>query len=313
MTHAATSHSGWNIEPNTPRFWITLGACFVLVMLGGLFAGLTIGLMSLDVTNLQIIINSGNPKQVKYAKKILPLRKKGHWLLSTLLISNVIVNETLPILTESLYSGGWISVAISSALIVIFGEIIPQSICSRYGLAIGAYFSWLVQLLMYLEAFIAYPIALVLDWLLGEHNGYNYRRQELKALVGLLHHANSQYKLEDDEVKIVQSVLDMRDKKVQDIMTLINGVYMLSIDEIIDFNCLKGIAEAGHSRIPVYKGNDRSIIIGMILVKSLISIHYKDTQVDFRLRDSPELIFGLPVISELMPIFDLINLFQEGK
>ena len=312
MTH---HESGWNIDPNTPEFWITIGACVFLVLLGGLFAGLTIGLMSLDVTNLQIICDSGTPEQRKYAKRILPLRKKGHWLLSTLLIGNVIVNETLPILTESLYTGGWISVAVSSGLIVIFGEIIPQAVCSRYGLAIGSYFAWLVNILMYLFAFITFPIAKLLDWLLGEHVGYNYRRQELKALVGLLHHANSQYKLEDDEVNIIQSVLELRDKKVQDIMTPIENTFMISVDSKIDASCLKQIADGGHSRIPVYKGTDRENIIGMILVKSLISLHFQPQEegVTANLRNMPGMIIGLPVISEQMPIFDVINLFQEGK
>eukprot|EP00835_Amoeboradix_gromovi_P005356 NODE_495_length_7749_cov_0.107974.p4 type:complete len:312 gc:universal NODE_495_length_7749_cov_0.107974:1419-2354(+) len=311
MTHS--SHSGWNKDVNTTEFWVTITACVVLVLLGGIFAGLTIGLLSLDVTNLQVLIDSGDPQQKKYAKKILPLRKKGHWLLSTLLISNVIVNETLPILTESLYTGGWISVAVSSGLIVIFGEIIPQAVCSRYGLAIGAYFAWFVNLLMYLLAFITWPIAMLLDWLLGPHIGYNYRRQELKALVGLLHHAQSQYKLESDEVQIIQSVLDLRDKKVFDIMTPIDNVYMISVDSVINDDLLKDIANAGHSRIPVYRGIQKGSIIGMILVKSLIRLLYNQANKEIRLRDVPDLIIGTPVISEQMPIFDVINLFQEGK
>jgi len=53
-------------------------------------------------------------------------------------ISNVIVNETLPIVFDSVLGGGWPAVVLSTALIVIFGEIIPQAACVRYGLPIGA-------------------------------------------------------------------------------------------------------------------------------------------------------------------------------
>jgi CBS domain containing-hemolysin-like protein len=52
--------------------------------------------------------------------------------------SNVIVNETLPIVFDSVLGGGWPAVVLSTALIVIFGEIIPQAVCVRYGLPIGA-------------------------------------------------------------------------------------------------------------------------------------------------------------------------------
>ena len=58
--------------------------------------------------------------------------------MATLMYSNVIVNETLPIVFDSVLGGGWPAVVLSTALIVIFGEIIPQAACVRYGLPIGA-------------------------------------------------------------------------------------------------------------------------------------------------------------------------------
>ena len=68
------------------------------------------------------------------------LHKGKHWVLVTLLLGNVIVNETLRIVLdgEMRGQGGWIAVLISTCLVVVFGEIIPQSVCAKYGLAIGA-------------------------------------------------------------------------------------------------------------------------------------------------------------------------------
>lgn len=34
--------------------------------------------------------------------------------------------------------GGWLAVVISSAAIVIFGEVLPQALCAQYGLRVGA-------------------------------------------------------------------------------------------------------------------------------------------------------------------------------
>lgn len=59
-------------------------------------------------------------------------------MLCTLLLSNVVVNESLPIVFDSVLGGGWPAVVLSTALVVIFGEIIPQAVCVRYGLPIGA-------------------------------------------------------------------------------------------------------------------------------------------------------------------------------
>jgi CBS domain containing-hemolysin-like protein len=79
--------------------------------------------MGLDQTNLHVLIQSGTNEEKKNAAKVLALLERGrHWVLVTLLLSNVIINETLPILLDDVLSGGWQAVVVSTALIVIFGE-----------------------------------------------------------------------------------------------------------------------------------------------------------------------------------------------
>lgn len=55
----------------------------------------------------------------------------------------------------------------------IAGEIIPQAVCSRYGLQVGAYSAWFVRVLMVLCAVIAWPISKILDALLGKDHQVN--------------------------------------------------------------------------------------------------------------------------------------------
>jgi metal transporter CNNM len=96
--------------------------------------------MGMDEIYLQVIQQSGEDHERRDAQKVLRLLRRGkHWVLVTLLLGNVITNETLPIvLDSSLGKGGWLAVFTSTILIVVFGEIIPQSVCARYGLSIGA-------------------------------------------------------------------------------------------------------------------------------------------------------------------------------
>lgn len=63
-------------------------------------SGLTIGLMSIDLMNLEILKNSGSDKERKYAAKIVPLVKQHHFVLVTLLLSNAAAMEALPIFLD---------------------------------------------------------------------------------------------------------------------------------------------------------------------------------------------------------------------
>ena len=58
----------------------------------------------------------------------MPLRRMGNFLLCSILLGNVLVNNTLTITLDTLTGGGGIVAVIGATLsIVIFGEIIPQA------------------------------------------------------------------------------------------------------------------------------------------------------------------------------------------
>jgi hypothetical protein len=100
-----------------------------LIALSALFSGLTLGLMSLDKTGLEIVMSGDDPKAAAYAQAIYPVRSDGNLLLCTLLLGNVAVNALLSILLAE-YAGGVVGLISSTFLIVIFGEILPQAFVS---------------------------------------------------------------------------------------------------------------------------------------------------------------------------------------
>lgn len=170
-----------NYKPMLPLY---LHIIFLVILLGlsGLFSGLNLGLMSLNKTDLKIIINTGTVEERKHASKIAPVRNHGNFLLCCLLFSNVLVNASLTILVDDLTSG-LIAIMMSTLSIVIFGEIIPQAICSRHGLAVGARTIYVTKFFMMLTFPLAYPLSKILDKLLGEEIGSVYTRERLKELL----------------------------------------------------------------------------------------------------------------------------------
>jgi metal transporter CNNM len=147
--------------------WTTIICLVVLLALSGLFSGLNLGLMSLTPHDLIVIQEAGTDNDRKYAKRIYPVRKRGNFLLCTILLGNVLVNSTTTILLDTLISGG-LAVASATLAIVIFGEIIPQAICSRHGLEVGSRTIVLTRLFMIATCPIAFPLSKLLDIILGE-------------------------------------------------------------------------------------------------------------------------------------------------
>ena len=80
-------------------------AIALLISASAGFAGLTLGLMSLDKIGLQIVMQGGDKQLAMYAARIAPIREQGNILLCTLLIGNVAVNAYCSILMADLTSG----------------------------------------------------------------------------------------------------------------------------------------------------------------------------------------------------------------
>ena len=244
----------------------------VLLFFSGLFSGLNLGLMSLDKTELAIVENCGTETEKSHAKKIFPLRKRGNFLLCTILLGNVMVNNTLTIFMDDLTGSGAVAVIVATLGIVVFGEIIPQAVCSRHGLAVGAHTIWITKFFMLITFPLSYPISRILDCVLGEEVGAVYNRDRLRELLKV---TEENMDLVKDEVHIIAGALELSKKTVRDVMTKVDDVYMIAFNGTLDFDTMNEIMKTGYTRVPVYEG-ERSNVIALLNIKDLAFVDPDD-------------------------------------
>ncbi|MEQ2205554.1 Metal transporter cnnm4 [Xenoophorus captivus] len=252
--------------------WLQAILISCLLVLSGMFSGLNLGLMALDPMELRIVQSCGTDKEKKYARKIEPIRSKGNYLLCSLLMGNVLVNTTLTILLDDLIGSGLGAVVASTIGIVIFGEIVPQALCSRHGLAVGANTITVTKLFMLLTFPLSFPISKLLDVLLGQEIGTVYNREKL---VGMLRVTEPYNDLDKEELNMIQGALELRTKTVEDVMTPLGNCFMIQADAVLDFNTMSEIMESGYTRIPVYD-EERSNIVDILYVKDLAFVDPDD-------------------------------------
>lgn len=308
--HEATNESPLHVLP-APVLVVLALAC---LLLAACVAGLTLGLMSLDPLSLEIVMQSNNPREAAAARAVKPVREQGNLLLVTLLFANTLATELLPLVLEALVPGGYFSLVVSVVSIMLFGEIIPQAICSRHPLLIGSYMIGFVKVLRALLFPLSYPIAYLLDVMLGKELGTIYNREELKGLIDV--HASNAV-LTQDETTILKGALEFSQKTVSQILTPAENVFSLDIDSLLDRETLLKILRSGHSRVPLYETSPNNIIC-LLLVKQLVLVNPDDglpirsliskKKRNHKIRVAPALECAASTL-----IADLLNEFQTGR
>ena len=169
-----------------------IGATFMLLVVS-LISGLFLGLLTLDLMDLQIVIRASLDEDERvYASNILPVVKDRHRLLVTLLFVNALAYESLPLFLDQLVPN-WVAVLMSTTLILVFGEILPSGIFTGpQQLYLGSKFIPFARFFLWVLYPIAVPLARWLDHLTetnqaGQDHVEEYTRDELSALVQIQH------------------------------------------------------------------------------------------------------------------------------
>ena len=274
---------------------INIVLSLICVVCAGLAAGLTMGLLSIETTKLEIKRITGTDEEKHDVDLILPIVKEHHLLLCTLLLFNSLANEALPVFLDSLVPN-WLAIVMSVTLVLLFGEILPSAFFTGpRQLHVAATFIPFVKGLITFLYPIAYPLSVALDYFFGkEEDSCEMTRDELGALVMLQvksydpgdspqHFKESPSANDEDdeglsgnEVKILTGMLQLSKLFVRETMIPIKCAFMISDSTRLDGATVDAIWNQGFSRVPVFKRKDKQHILGYLLVKSLILVNPED-------------------------------------
>eukprot|EP00401_Gymnodinium_catenatum_P028037 CAMPEP_0117552242 /NCGR_PEP_ID=MMETSP0784-20121206/49605_1 /TAXON_ID=39447 /ORGANISM="" /LENGTH=446 /DNA_ID=CAMNT_0005349305 /DNA_START=38 /DNA_END=1378 /DNA_ORIENTATION=- len=286
-----------------PEFWYMLAASILLVLFAGLMSGLTLGLLSLEDLDLRVIEMSGNDIERKRAFRVHSLLRDKHLLLVTLLLFNAAAMEALPLALNNIVPEV-AAIVFSVTGVLFFGEIMPQAVCKVFGLAVGSAAAPLVKCLIVACMPLAWPIARLLDLVLGHDGGRSYRRSEMAAVLQI--HREDGYLTQDEET-VMHGALELVSKTCAVCMTPMDRVKALSDDAVLDEATLDWMMETGHSRVPIFTSDLRTLR-GALLVKKLLRCKPEDAVPIARL----ELSLIMHVCDDT-PLYKVLDLFQTGR
>jgi metal transporter CNNM len=245
-------------------------------------SGLTVGFMGLDPIILEIQEKNGTQKQKKYLKRILYMLSKHHWLLVTLLLCNSFAAETMPIVLHKIISEVP-AIIISVILLLFFGEIIPMALCTGPNqMKLIKCFYPLIYFLMIITYIISYPIALLMDKIIGKQEKIRFNNDELKELIKLHDKSlinknnlnNKNIGLNSIQIKIIQNIIDLEEKQIKNIMKNYDNIKKYEKNEQLSINKIKNIKKDKKDFVPIYENNINNII-GVLNINELIDLENK--------------------------------------
>jgi CBS domain containing-hemolysin-like protein len=271
LTQAAASNAtASEVEEASGQPWWMYPLLVVLLLLSAFFNGNNVGVLAMDKSYLDLLTKGPfetkkAEREAHMARKLLPMKERGLQILVMVLLMVAMTNSAVAIIMADI-EGNLSGFLISTALIVIFGEILPQSLVTRHPLTIGYYSLYLMYFFFFVCFIICYPIAAILDKIFGEDEGNFLSKSRMKKM---FEHYEKQNLLRPSERKILSAALELKTKSVGGVMTPLSKTYMLDINQQLDENLKRKIYELGYSRIPIYEDSKENIV-GILMARDLI-------------------------------------------
>ncbi len=266
---------------------IQLVIILILLALSAFFSSAETALTTVNKHKLRTLVDEGN----KRAAKVIKVTENSGKLLSTILIGNNIVNISASSLATTLctkvlgnkYIG--IATGLLTLFVLIFGEITPKTLATRYSIKLSLIFVYPISVLMVIFT----PIIWLLNILTGiifkilrvnpNENDNVMTESELRTIVDV---SQEEGVIEQEERFMISNVVDFGDALSKDIMIPRTDVICADVNSTYE-ELVELFMEETYSRIPIYE-ESKDHIIGLLYLKDLFFYTQKNDMRYFDLR-----------------------------
>ena len=259
-------------------------AVLICLVLSAFYSGSETALVSVNKIRLNQLVESKDAKAgiihrlVESPQRMLALTLVGTNLANVLIaqLGEGLVARGLPNLTVSLQ--GLIATAGITALLLIFGEILPKSIFRVKADSLALRYAYLLRISEVILAPLIYLVQNVTQFLVklidrnARRQSPDAQREELRLLALIGERSGN---LLTDQRRMIHSLLNLQDRTVAQVMVpLVDIVAIEKNTKCEDF--LQVAADSGFSRIPVYEEQ----IYNIIGIVNLLDVIYDDVASD---------------------------------
>ena len=241
-----------------------LGVLIVLLLLSGFFSSAETALFSISRAKARHIAKEKGLTNSLIKK----MKDDPHRLLSTILIGNNLVNVGAAALatamTMRLVASNAVGIAtgLMTALILIFGEIIPKSVATRNNVLIAR----MVIIPLYWLSILFAPIIYMLNFIPKLTSKVQRKsrvtEEELMTFVEVVEEEGG---IEEEEKELIHNIFEFDDTSASEIMTPRADMFVINVADELN---VEAIIRSGFSRIPVIE-EDIDHVIGILNIKDL--------------------------------------------
>lgn len=253
-------------------------------------------------------------KGSKRAKLVLKLADNYDGLLSTILIGNNLVNILMASLSTILFikwfdegTGPTISTAVTTIVVLIFGEITPKSIAKEKPEKFTMFSAPLIKsfsVLFFVFNWLFKQWKKLISLIIKSDESEDKVTEE--ELISMVKEAEEDGEFDEDEGQIIKSAIEFSDLEIGDIFTPRIDVTAISQDLSIE-EISQVFIESGYSRIPVYRDNFDNII-GILYYKDFYAA--KEAKKTF---DITKLLKPVFYLTKNQKIDDVLKEFQSKQ
>ncbi|WP_395540148.1 HlyC/CorC family transporter [Neotabrizicola sp. sgz301269] len=255
-------------------FWITTAAILALILASAFFSGSETALTAASRAKLKTQADKGSVG----AGAAMKLTEDRERLIGALLLGNNVVNILSSALATALLtrlfgdSGVALATLVMTALVLIFGEVMPKTLAITYPETVASRVSPIIRILTFLLAPIVALVQVLVRFLLRlfgvktnpEDNPLALREE----IVGAIALGHSEGAVEKEDRDRLLGALDLGERTVDEIMRHRRQIEMLDADQPPGA-LLTQVLGSPHTRLPVYRGSDDNIL-GVVHAKDLL-------------------------------------------